>query len=113
MLEISRMLMSLKKRGLWRPRRSIVFLSWSAEEFGSQGSTEWVEEYLKRLAANGVVYINMDNILKGNYSLTVKASPLFFDMMYSIAKRIDVEEGVSVFKRWAINEPSIENSTIP
>ncbi len=104
--------MSLKSRGLWVPRRSIVFLSWSAEEFGSQGSTEWVEEYLQRLATNGVVYVNMDNILKGNYSLTVKASPLFFDMMYSIAKRIDVAKGVSVFERWIDNEPA-ENGTLP
>ena len=27
----------------WRPRRSIVFCSWGAEEYGIIGSTEWVE----------------------------------------------------------------------
>ncbi|XP_052357066.1 putative N-acetylated-alpha-linked acidic dipeptidase, partial [Oncorhynchus keta] len=27
----------------WRPRRSIVFASWDAEEFGLLGSTEWAE----------------------------------------------------------------------
>lgn len=27
----------------WRPRRTIVFASWDAEEFGLLGSTEWAE----------------------------------------------------------------------
>ena len=43
MLEISRVLMNLKQKKIWSPKRSIIFLSWSAEEVGSQGSTEWVE----------------------------------------------------------------------
>ena len=43
MLEISRVLMNLKQTKIWSPKRSIIFLSWSAEEVGSQGSTEWVE----------------------------------------------------------------------
>lgn len=29
--------------GTWRPRRSIVFVSWGAEEFGLIGSTEFTE----------------------------------------------------------------------
>lgn len=31
----------------WKPRRSIVFCSWDAEEHGLMGSTEWVEVSLK------------------------------------------------------------------
>lgn len=27
----------------WRPRRTIIFASWDAEEFGLLGSTEWAE----------------------------------------------------------------------
>lgn len=27
----------------WRPRRTILFASWDAEEFGLLGSTEWAE----------------------------------------------------------------------
>ena len=30
----------------WRPRRTIVFASWDAEEFGLLGSTEWAEVYI-------------------------------------------------------------------
>ncbi|TKC41582.1 hypothetical protein EI555_010926 [Monodon monoceros] len=32
----------LMSRG-WRPRRTIIFASWDAEEFGLLGSTEWAE----------------------------------------------------------------------
>jgi len=27
----------------WRPKRTIIFASWDAEEFGLFGSTEWAE----------------------------------------------------------------------
>lgn len=30
-------------KGGWRPRRTLVFCSWGAEEYGLIGSTEWVE----------------------------------------------------------------------
>lgn len=43
MLEISRSLMALKNSSDWAPKRSILFLSWSGEEYGLVGSTEWVE----------------------------------------------------------------------
>ena len=33
----------------WRPRRTVVFASWAAEEFGLIGSTEWVEENLPKV----------------------------------------------------------------
>lgn len=27
----------------WRPRRTLLFISWGAEEYGMVGSGEWVE----------------------------------------------------------------------
>ena len=42
MLEISRVVGQLMKTG-WRPRRTVIFASWGAEEYGLIGSTEWVE----------------------------------------------------------------------
>lgn len=32
----------------WRPRRTIIFASWDAEEFGLLGSTEWAEVKMTR-----------------------------------------------------------------
>lgn len=41
-LEMVRSFGEMVKTG-WRPRRTLVFCSWAAEEFGLVGSTEWVE----------------------------------------------------------------------
>jgi len=41
-LEIARAFGEMLKKN-WRPRRTIVFCSWGAEEYGLIGSTEWVE----------------------------------------------------------------------
>lgn len=49
----------------WRPRRSIVFLSWAAEEFGLIGSREFAEDYLAKLMHRGVAYINVDRCTSG------------------------------------------------
>ncbi|XP_052272882.1 glutamate carboxypeptidase 2-like isoform X3 [Dreissena polymorpha] len=49
MMEMSRVMGNLLKSGKWRPRRSIVFCSWGAEEYGLVGSIEWVEHYTKVL----------------------------------------------------------------
>ncbi|XP_022242586.1 N-acetylated-alpha-linked acidic dipeptidase 2-like [Limulus polyphemus] len=42
LLELTRVMGGLLMDG-WRPRRTLVFGSWGAEEFGLIGSTEWVE----------------------------------------------------------------------
>jgi Zn-dependent M28 family amino/carboxypeptidase len=105
MLEVSRVLMNLKKSNLWRPKRTILFLSWDAEEFGVVGSTEWVEEFQKKLSANGVVYINIDNIIKGE----LKQIESFVDLKlkaYSISLNLrqlfSANKGITVGVRRAL-----------
>src|ERR1035441_758084 len=53
----------LLKQG-WRPKRTMVFCSWDAEEEGLIGSTEWVEQHAKMLE-NAVIYINVDVAVSG------------------------------------------------
>jgi len=57
--------------GRWRPRRSVVFCSWGAEEYGLVGSIEWVEHYLKVLQARAVAYLNVDIAVEGTCMRTV------------------------------------------
>ena len=53
-LEAVRGIGQLLKSG-WRPKRTIVFASWDAEEEGMVGSTEWAEEHAKELTGRGGV----------------------------------------------------------
>ncbi len=48
-----------------RPRRTIVFATWDAEEWGLIGSWEWVEQHADELSAKVVAYINQDAVASG------------------------------------------------
>lgn len=43
-----------------RPRRTLMFATWDAEEWGLIGSTEYVEDDSVRLTRGGVAYLNQD-----------------------------------------------------
>lgn len=47
------------------PRRTLVFATWDAEEWGLTGSTEWVESVEAALAGKVVAYINLDDAADG------------------------------------------------
>ncbi|MDT8435660.1 MAG: M20/M25/M40 family metallo-hydrolase [Gemmatimonadota bacterium] len=49
----------------WRPRRTVVFATWDAEEWGIIGSTEWVEANAARLRESAVAYLNQDGVVSG------------------------------------------------
>ncbi|GJN17726.1 hypothetical protein PR202_gb04820 [Eleusine coracana subsp. coracana] len=59
MIELAERFSMLQKQG-WRPRRTIIFCSWDAEEYGLTGSTEWVEENRDILSSRAVAYLNID-----------------------------------------------------
>jgi N-acetylated-alpha-linked acidic dipeptidase len=64
MLEAARGLAAAVKAG-WTPRRTVIFGSWDAEEYGLVGSTEWAEENREMLQAKAVAYLNMDVAVTG------------------------------------------------
>uniref|UniRef100_A0A3B3YW23 Glutamate carboxypeptidase 2 n=1 Tax=Poecilia mexicana TaxID=48701 RepID=A0A3B3YW23_9TELE len=93
----------LLKRG-WRPRRTVVFASWDAEEFGLLGSTEWAEDNARLLQERAVAYINADSAIEGMYTLRVDCTPSLHTLVYDLTKQIsspeDGEEGVSLYESW-------------
>jgi N-acetylated-alpha-linked acidic dipeptidase len=64
LLEEAKAMGDLEKQG-WRPRRTIVYMSWDGEEPGLLGSTEWAEEHAAELKRDGVLYINSDTNGRG------------------------------------------------
>jgi N-acetylated-alpha-linked acidic dipeptidase len=68
LLETARTMAELV-RGGWRPRRTLKFALWDAEEFGLVGSTEWVEKHRSELADKAVLYLNSDTNGKGDIGL--------------------------------------------
>lgn len=96
-MEEARALGELVKQG-WRPRRTIVYGAWDAEEPALLGSTEWAEHNGEELRRKAAVYINTDGNGRGYIGLAGSHSLERF--ANEVARVIDdPESNVSVWKR--------------
>ena len=94
----------------WRPKRTIVYLSWDAEEPALLGSTEWVESHADELRQKALVYINSDT--NGRGFLNASGSPSLQHLVDAIGgELIDPETGVSVLERKRAQLQFAGNST--
>ncbi|XP_043201097.1 N-acetylated-alpha-linked acidic dipeptidase 2-like isoform X2 [Amphibalanus amphitrite] len=116
MLELTRVLANLRKETGWRPRRSLVFCSWGAEEYGLVGSTEWVQHHRQQLAARAVAYLNVDLTINGNDTLRALGVPLLHDLLFAAARTVpnpDPEEvaagRTTVYDTWLLHR--LDNAT--
>lgn len=64
LMEEARAVGELARDG-WRPKRTIVYAGWDAEEPGLLGSTEWAEHHADELREKAVAYINTDSNARG------------------------------------------------
>jgi N-acetylated-alpha-linked acidic dipeptidase len=88
---------ALAKTG-WRPKRTLVYLSWDAEEPMLLGSTEWVETHAAELKEKGLVYVNTDG--SGRGFLRVEGSHSLQHLVNRVAADVtDPETGVSLAAR--------------
>ena len=106
MLEAVRGLGALLHQG-WRPRRTIIFCSWDAEEEGLMGSTEWVEQQGHALD-HAVAYFNVDVAVSGpNFSAS--AVPSLKDFVRDIARSVPSPVSGSVFLQWRKKGPGSDD----
>ena len=64
LMELARSLGALAAQGI-RPRRTVVFANWDAEEFTLTSSTEWGEQHARELGEHAVAYLNVDSSTSG------------------------------------------------
>ena len=82
----------------WRPKRTIVYASWDAEEPMTVGSTEWAETHAAELQKKAIVYVNSDTngrglpLIRSSHDLEHVASLVSTEVT-------DPETGVSVDAR--------------
>ena len=84
LMELARTLGMLKSEG-WRPRRTIVFASWDAEEFTLTTSTEWGEQHAASLRDRAVAYLNVDSAASGP-NFTASAVPALNEVLAEAAQ---------------------------
>jgi N-acetylated-alpha-linked acidic dipeptidase len=97
-LEEARAIGELVKQG-FRPRRTLVFAAWDAEEPGLLGSVEWAEHHADELRQKAVAYVNSDSNSRGY--LRMGGSHTLQRLMSQVARDVpDPKRGVSAAERW-------------
>jgi len=92
LMEEARVLGELAKQG-WKPKRTLVYLSWDGEEPGLLGSTEWAEAHGDELKQKAVLYINTDGNERG--FLDVQGSHDFEHFVNEVAGDVSDPESKS------------------
>ncbi|MCL4214749.1 MAG: M28 family peptidase [Gemmatimonadales bacterium] len=98
-VEAARAVAEQMKSG-WRPRRTLVFATWDAEEWGLVGSSEYVEDDSLRLMRGAVAYLNQDGAA-GGPNFGGGGTPTLRATLRDITKGIaDPSGGGSVYDVW-------------
>ncbi|XP_006787096.1 transferrin receptor protein 1-like [Neolamprologus brichardi] len=103
LIELARSISDMVENDGFKPRRSIVFASWSAGEYGSVGATEWLEGYLSSLSMKAVAYINLDGIVTGQDGFKVAASPLLHSLIQNTLKELNNDKNQSLLSQFGKN----------
>ena len=93
MMAEARSLGAMVKEG-WKPKRTIVYCAWDAEEPGLLGSTEWAEAHAAELRRKAALYINTDATGRGSSTPGSHTLEKFFNAV--VADVADPQYGISV-----------------
>lgn len=97
LMEEARAIAVLAQKGQ-KPKRTLIYCGWDAEEPGLIGSTEWVEDHREELQEKTVAYINTDG--NGRGFLRVGGSHSLQAYVKETAKAVtDPQKGVSIYER--------------
>ncbi|XP_045439831.1 transferrin receptor protein 1 isoform X4 [Pipistrellus kuhlii] len=118
LLELAQTFSDLVFQGGFKPRRSIVFASWSAGDFGAVGATEWLEGYLSSLHIKAFTYINLDKAVLGTKNFKVSASPLLYSLIERTMQEVKHPvTGLSLYRdsNWMnkVEKFSLEDAAYP
>ncbi|XP_030541674.2 probable glutamate carboxypeptidase LAMP1 isoform X2 [Rhodamnia argentea] len=106
LLEVAQRLGKLLNKG-WKPRRTIIFCNWDAEEYGLVGSTEWVEENRELLASRAVAYLNVDSAVSGA-GFHAASTPQLDQLLRQAAQQVQDPDNSSqtLYESWASQSES-------
>ncbi|KAF1373226.1 hypothetical protein PFLUV_G00258180 [Perca fluviatilis] len=88
LIELAKAVHEMVENDGFRPRRSLVFASWSAGEYGSVGATEWLEGYMSSIDKRVFTYISLDGVVMGRGSFMASASPLLHSLLETTMREV-------------------------
>jgi N-acetylated-alpha-linked acidic dipeptidase len=106
LLETARALGAAVEKG-FRPRRTIVFANWDAEEDLLGGSTSWAVDFRDELRRGGVLYVNLDSAASGpNFS--GGATPALADYLRDVSRYVPHPSAPTFYDAWRSRAPESE-----
>ncbi len=83
-----------------RPKRTILFASWDAEEFTLTSSTEWGEQFAHGLGRGAVAYLNVDSAASGTH-FSASAVPALNRLIEEATRSVrDPDQRIPVAAAW-------------
>ncbi len=95
----------------WRPKRTMVFCSWDAEEQGLMGSTEWVEQHAQTLD-HAVAYFNVDVAVSGP-DFSASAVPSLKQFVREVTRAVPSPLGATVYDQWKLERAESNPNRAP
>ena len=110
-LEAARALSDLAKQGV-KPKRTVVFATWDAEEWGLVGSTEYVEDDSLRLKEGAVAYFNQDVAAQGG-QFGGGGTPSMRAMFRDVVKQVPHPQRGTVYEMWRLTSGTRSDTLDP
>ncbi len=111
-LETCRALGAAVKAG-WKPRRTLMYASWDAEEYGLVGSTEWADEHAKEVDTKALMLLNVDSAV-GGPDLDLDGVPSLRDLMLDACGAVtDIRSGRTLRTLWTDKKRAQWAATAP
>ncbi len=98
-LEACRAIGAAVKAG-WKPRRTLFYANWDAEEYGLVGSTEWADEHAREVDEKAVMLLNVDSAVSG-HDLDIDGVPSLRDLTLDALGAVnDPRSGRTLRQQW-------------
>ncbi len=111
-MEMCRALGSAVHQG-WKPKRTLVYASWDAEEYGLVGSTEWADQFADAITEKAVLMLNVDSAVSGP-NLDIDGVPSIRDLMLEATGAVlDVRSGRTLRDLWVAKKRAAWAGTAP
>ena len=112
-LEMCRALGSAVKNAGWKPKRTLVYASWDAEEYGLVGSTEWADQHAAEINEKAVLLLNVDVAVSGP-DLDVDGVPSLRELFLDAAGGVhDIRSGRSLRDLWMAKRRAAFSNAAP
>lgn len=111
-MEAARAFATAEREGM-RPRRSIIFATWDAEEWGLVGSTEWVQLMRDSLRSQVVAYYNQDESAAGR-AFGAGGTASLRELIRDATRTVDMPgDSGSIYAHWSRPQGAPEGAAAP